>query len=480
MELSDYLAILQRRRSVLLRTFVLTVALVSVGAFFLPTRYDANAVLRLETISSGSVDFLDYELEYTDRLMNTYVEIAESGALQSDLVERLGNAAPPVSVTIRPETELLDVSVEADTPQAAVDTANTFAQLLMEQEAESVSSGRENVNLYIEQQLTALLTQITDLEEATAGVANESTRLQLLRERYETLAQQLESSQVSAALRRPPALSLVSAANVEASSASGNTLALLIPLGILLGLVGGVGLAFLSENLDPTLYSRSQIEGFGNAPILAAVPDRGRPKEWLVTKVEDAKAFKQMLENISLLSCGEGACKVFAFSSAEARAGKSTVVANLAYVAARAGQKVLLIDANVASPKMHAVYHLNNEEGFANLVSGEAPLHPALIQPTQVPSLSVLTSGSQELVRTPFGTNKQLERLAKLREHYDLILLDCPAILNVGSTVALAKHCDALLLVVARGHTQREELTLAQQRLDLAQVPARGVVLNYA
>ena len=206
----------------------------------------------------------------------------------------------------------------------------------------------------------------------------------------------------------------------------------------------------------------------------------GRAQKGLVDSAEDANVYRQLLENISLLGSAALPSKILAFSSAESQAGKSTIVANLGYVAAMSGHRVLIIDANLAAPTMHAIYQLNNDEGFANLIDDTPLRSKSLIQATQVPTLSVLTSGSQKLVRTPFGTGRQLERLAKLREHYDLLLLDCPPILEVGSTLSLAKHCDALMLVVARGRTQREDLALARQRLDLAQIQASGVVLNYA
>jgi capsular polysaccharide biosynthesis protein len=113
MELNDYLAIVWRRRWIIAITTVVTVIVVAIGSFIMPPVYWTSTTLRVGTALSRSPGHLQFEINYTDRLMNTYAKVIISDALLGELTQRLGIDKPPkISTEVIANTELMRIIVE--------------------------------------------------------------------------------------------------------------------------------------------------------------------------------------------------------------------------------------------------------------------------------------------------------------------------------------------------------------------------------
>jgi len=165
-------------------------------------------------------------------------------------------------------------------------------------------------------------------------------------------------------------------------------------------------------------------------------------------------------------------------TSAAAKDGKSTVVSNLAVVAAQAGNKVLLVDCDLRKPVQHKLFQLPNYTGLTTCIL--AQVEPEnVVQPTNVENLKVLTSGPippnpAELV------NAEWTRLmwAQLLSVYDYVFVDSPPVLEVADASILASQLDAVLLVLRFGVTRIETTRQVQEQLARANARVIGAVIN--
>jgi capsular polysaccharide biosynthesis protein len=132
MELRDYLSILWRRKWLIIFTVAIAVGVAATVSWLIKPQYLATVTIRISTARSGSAGYSQYNLDYSDRLMNTYANIITSRPLVIRLQQELHfSSIPPVGVAIIANTELMQVSVTAASPAAAAKAANTLAGLLI-------------------------------------------------------------------------------------------------------------------------------------------------------------------------------------------------------------------------------------------------------------------------------------------------------------------------------------------------------------
>ncbi len=158
--------------------------------------------------------------------------------------------------------------------------------------------------------------------------------------------------------------------------------------------------------------------------------------------------------------------------------GKSTITANLAYVLAQSGKRVIASSVDMRKPTLHRYFGLHNQRGLTTILAGQASIDECL-QATDTPNLQVLTSGPNppnpaELL----GSEHMRVIMDELQKKADIVLYDAPPVIAVTDAAVLAPIMDGVLLVINAGTVPRE---LAQRSKEqLVKVGARllGVVLN--
>lgn len=170
--------------------------------------------------------------------------------------------------------------------------------------------------------------------------------------------------------------------------------------------------------------------------------------------------------------------KTLMVSSSGPGEGKSTTTANLAVVFAQQGKKVLLVDSDMRKPTAHYTFNQVNAYGLTSVLTKEMTLEKA-IRETEDENLFIITSGPippnpAELL----GSQAMEQFLENAKEIFDVILFDTPPLLTVADSQILANKCDAAILVVSSGRTEREQMVKAKEILDSAQSKLLGVVLN--
>ena len=276
-------------------------------------------------------------------------------------------------------------------------------------------------------------------------------------------------------------------------------------LGVFLGLMGGVALAFFFEYLDKTVSRPEDVERYVHLPTLGIVPEfsisgqeseasfgdatngNGSPNgarphsKTLIPSLSPlslvAESYRSLQTSI-LLSQVEEPPRTILFASGCREEGKTTTTINTAIVFAQMEAKVLVIDADLRRSSCHKRLWLERAAGLTELLTGQRTLEE-VIKPTLMDNLFVITGGAippdpAKLV----GSRKMYEVLTRLREQFDYIFIDSPPLIAVSDAVRLSTMVDGVVLVVKGQETTRDGLKEACSRLRYARAKILGVVLN--
>jgi capsular exopolysaccharide synthesis family protein len=246
-----------------------------------------------------------------------------------------------------------------------------------------------------------------------------------------------------------------------------------LALAVTVGLILGVGIAFLRERLDDRLASREDFQERLGAPVLGVVPKnkglrRRRDTEITVGKYPKtpvAEAYRTIRANVQHLARDDD-LKTLLVTSPMVGDGKTTVSANLAVALAQTGKRVLAVSCDLHRPRLHSFFDLGNDVGLTTVLSGKTRLADALRAVGSEP-LGVLPSGpgaanAAELL----ASDKMAGLLTQLRETADFIILDMPPIIAVGDVLILAAKTDGVLMVADANSTTRDALVHARQQIE--------------
>ncbi len=487
MELAHYWAVISRRKGIILLTVLVAMAIALLASFLLPPSYTATATVRISSATTGQLFNQNYDLQYTDRLMNTYSKLAVSGPVLSQLAQSLGMPKPPaVSVDIPANTELMKISVEDGDPNRAAAAANLVANLLMQDFKAHYGQNATNAQTALTDQLNQAQ---NDLNQALAKyntlsanksadpaqVAAAKADLDAKQQAYTNLLSQADQARLAGATQGST-FSIVDPALPPIAPSRPNKV-LNLGLGALVGLIGGLGLAFLFENTDSTLFTPDQVAEVTGARILGRIPSvrmrRGVPTN---DNFPAEEAFLRLRTNLTQLD--HGAAQTLMVTSAQPAEGKSTIAVNLARALAQTGRSVVIVDADLRAPVLHRVFHLPNSQGLSTILQGRATLDE-VIQHSKLPRVFVLTSGP--IPNNPselLGSGEMTTLMQQLAHLFSVVVLDTPPLLPVTDAAVLAPAMDGVLLVVSAGQARREAVHAAAEQLQGMGVQTYGVVIN--
>jgi capsular exopolysaccharide synthesis family protein len=246
-----------------------------------------------------------------------------------------------------------------------------------------------------------------------------------------------------------------------------------------------VGLAFLFEYLDNRIRTPQEMKAYLDVPFLGMVPAVGNGKDGSTNPLVNGvgipanfgEAFKTVRTNV-LFSSAEAGLRTVVVTSAGPGEGKSIVAANLAIALAQAGQRVLLIDADMRRPRVHEIFGTDQEPGLSNVLTGNAKTNEA-IRKSATSGLWLLHSG--HIPPNPaelLGSRRYLDFIASLEEHFDWAIIDTPPVLVVADSSIAANHASGIVFVVASDKTNRHAAREAIEQLSAANARIIGSVLN--
>lgn len=331
------------------------------------------------------------------------------------------------------------------------------------------------------------------------------------RQLYDSLLQKSREADTATALRGSNAR-IVDPAEPPAIPAKPNFMWNTL-MGAMAGLLVGFGIIVTQESLDRSFKQPGDSSSHLNIPELGVIPERnlmgtygarrlGSPAvlaseevthktggsgvevvTWHDKSSVIAESFRSAVASI-LHSIENGTSpRVILVSSAIRGEGKTTIVSNLGITLAEINQKVLLIDGDMRKPRLNEVFNLPNDWGLSDLLRENSSLRDcpieALVKPTEMPEVSVLTSGpASENISNLLYSHRMLELLQRLRREFDVILIDTPPMLDIADARILGRLADAAILVFRAGQTSRDTALAAKQRLADDGIPVLGTILN--
>lgn len=208
----------------------------------------------------------------------------------------------------------------------------------------------------------------------------------------------------------------------------------------------------------------------------------------LLININPKSMFSESIKSIRTnlqFSAVDKELKVILSTSPEAGDGKSFITANLAAAYAQDGKKVLIIDCDLRRGRQHTIFNIMNptNAGYSNLIlnyKDEIKMSRYIVK-TDVKNIDLLPTGP--IPPNPIellSSKSNADLLEALREHYDIILLDCPPILGMSDTSILTKYSDANILVVSSGKTQVDMIEKAKKAFETANSKINGVIINRA
>ncbi len=276
-------------------------------------------------------------------------------------------------------------------------------------------------------------------------------------------------------------LSLMEPAETPAPPSTFSILLVYI-VGAMGGLVGGVGLAFLLENIDTRFHEEKQVEAVSSLPVLGRIPPvpfwQPRRKKLIAAEYPYNHAFQRLTANL-LTQARDNPFRILMITSPEPREGKSTLAANLAYNLAQSGKRVLLVDADLRRPTLHEYFGVPNAAGLGEVLLGAKTLDE-VAHSVYFPTLSLVTGGELPDQLEELLLNDEL--MSALREQmvrrYDFVIADSPAFLGVADSLVLSAWADALLMVVRLGRTRSAPLKATFEQLDYVRAKTIGLLIN--
>lgn len=429
MELTQYLAVARRWWWLFaLTTLIGGLTAYGVSKLVTPTYRSTATMLVVQQQDPGIVGLAD--LQASERLANTFTTLITLRPVLETAIAHGGLTLTPeelkkrLSVSSPPTTQLLEVTAEASTPEAASDIANLVAQTFIATNQSALSS-------------------------------------------------------------RPGIVSMVESAAAPLQPSEPNPVRNTL-LGAFLALAATAVIVVFVEYMDDTVKNDEAVAQLTGLPVVGHVAQfarPGKPADLLRAGVDphsrEAEAYRSIRTNVGYSMGSHSGVKRLLITSPGPAEGKSTTAANLAVVFGLAGSRVALIDADLRRPIQHRIFGIPNTSGLTNLLVNTGVDIEQAIQRTAYASVWLLPSGPipanpSELL----GSGRMNDLLAVLERRFDILILDAPPTLTVTDPAVLSSMMSASVVVVQQGKTRSNELKTAVQHLAVAGRPIAGVIIN--
>jgi capsular exopolysaccharide synthesis family protein len=424
---------------------------------------------QLESLRRGS-NALD---SFPAILSNTYIQqqkadLAQLQSQYTQLSEKLGDRHPEM-IKVRSAIQLAEAKLDGEVAKVVQSVRNEYLAAL----------AKENslINALTQQKAEAQAMNRKSIDDSVLERDVQSSK-----QIYDSLLQRAKETGVSTELRT---------SNIRIVDRAEQPRAPIQPrkmLSLLLALTGGFGLslvlAFFFEYLDSSLKSPDEIRAYLGLPTLGMVPALN-PKTWKGREPlinagvppNFAEAFRAMRTNV-LFSVADDGPRSLVITSTGPGEGKSIVAANLAIGFAQAGQRVILIDADMRRPRVHEIFAKKQEPGLSNFLVGHTVASSA-IRKSPVPGLWLLTAGRippnpAELI----GSQRFKKFIELLGQYFDSIVIDSPPIMAVTDPALAANAATGIVFVVGAEMTSRHAARTAIEQLDKGRSHFVGAVLN--
>ena len=480
MTLRDYWRVVARRKWLVILSLVLAVG-TALGLSLAQTPiYAASSEVLVQPRSSGSL--FDVETgtlsSSSARTIETEIQVVEGETVRARVQEDLGleELPPPADASAVGDTDVIEVSVRNEVAATARALADAYALAYIEVRREQSVNELLAASGEVQEKVTELQAQIDALPD-------DDPRASALVAQQANFEQMLDQLQVDAALRTGGA-SIIAPAELPTDPVEPEPERAAMLAGVV-GLLVGLGAAFLVDYLDASVKREEDLARLTTLPVLATVPVDKPPDDQpiSVSQPDDyaVETYRGLRTNLQFLGL-DRSLRVIQCTSSIAGEGKTTTATNLAVVLARAGHRVVVVDADLRRPRLHKVFPVEPMPGLTDVLLGESV--DRVVRSSGLGDgavLDVVPCGDVPPNPSELLSNQRARLLlTELSGRYDYVVVDSAPILPVADSVALANAVDGVVLVVQVGRVTSANVVDSLERLQRVNAPVVGLVLNQA
>lgn len=484
----------QRKWSIAAVTLIVVGLALSISAQQVPVYESTSGVL------VRSVDFDPSSSTASAPNLATEVNLAESTAVAEVAAELLGGdlslskLVAGLTVDFPPETEILTFAYQDSDPAVAQKRAQTFAEAYLEYRRRTITNALSSSAQSLKDEIKVLVEREHSLERQLEAISDTDPRRSSLEAQLSLVQGVLLQTQLDqlSLQGRVNVGSIVDPAVLPTSPVSPNHVAN-ASFALIAGLALGIGLAFLRDKLSGRLRTVPEIEFMAGTGVLGTIPQIptwNKKKIPLVVTRSDwrspaAEAYRILRTNLLSLAANQDVRSVLV-SSPRPGEGKTATVANLGFVLAGAGKRVILVSADLRRPRLDQFFDLHSRMGLTDVLMGKTDnLEQALfpVQPTAGASgtewLKVMPSGSSIEDPAELLSRGAMQTLLKdLEQRADLVLIDTPPLLPVTDALVIAPMVSGALIVLGPRSVTSGVISSVRQQLAKVGANTLGLVLN--
>ncbi len=508
----DYLQLLKDWRRIVL--------LVAVGAFvfgiflsfLLQENYRAQAAVEIRVVenqaenwnslysgSSSSVRPSSFQYLNTQAAILSGRENLYRVVDQLDLTKRwqkenrqqaLLGLSRKTEIRLRPHTRIIDIVVEATTPEEAAGIANTIA-------ANYVKKKEIERKEHSQMVLSSLRNQFEQQQRKIREIESELTKISLQENQpgrtyaTEKLTRSLQSERGVLLLieedfrnARVKSLATVSPVRIHENAESATRISSMDAWII----VPAVGLSLLLSGFGIALWSGKKLvwkkdvfsvieKNLNTAPATLVPHDAGILITDRPPYGHRAEPYRDLRTRFERRYCDEYS-RLICVVAPERGEGGAEASINLASVFADAGHTVLLIDADMRQPSLHEVFHAAHHPGLSDYLSGEMRIEETVVK-AAYPNLWFIPSGPRHVDPCRLLTCKRMDDLVMdMKSRFDYVFIHSPAMDKCSDATALVGCADDTLLVAIHGKHHKHELARAKKLIEAAGGNFSGLVLT--
>ena len=257
---------------------------------------------------------------------------------------------------------------------------------------------------------------------------------------------------------------------------------LIILTGIFLGLLFAIGLALLRSFLDDRVKYEEDITKESDIPLIGTIPhikDEDNDKVIVSSSPKSiiAEAFRNIRTNINFILKSNNS-HIIAVTSTIGNEGKTTICSNLAGIMAMSGKKTIILNVDMRKPTLHHKFNISNDRGMSTLLSYNNTLSE-VIQSTEYENIDVIPSGPKPPNPSELIQDEFMEKvLMKLKEVYDVVIVDTPPVGLVTDARMLIHLADITIYVVRAEFSKKAFLKNLEKISIFKNVKGLGVLLN--
>ena len=485
MQLGDYTGVLRRRW-----WLIIVVAILGTlgGVGYLKTAhkvYTATSAVYV-TATSATVNQLANGRTSGAVNLDTEAQVVQSAAVAQAAAKlmhtptNLQQLIKRVSVTVPANSQVLSISCEGSSAVGAASCAQSFAQAYLAYNSASTTGS-------INSQISALQSRISDLESASAKLTVEAAALPDNSSQRASDEEQLNSdnsqlsslnSQVAAlttGLVNPSGGSIISNASPPLSATSPKP-ALIIPSGLLVGLLIGLVLAYIVDRRDRRIRGPRDVAKL-SVPVLMSLPPRKSKPELAIasSRSQVGRDFSE-LAHIVTGSLGSGS-HVILVSGSSAGHGASLVAANLAVALSRSQPDVTLVCADLEGSVVPEMVGVLPGRGLTDVLAGDMPASGVRRHPAAAPRLTVITPGSAGAGAEDLQQDAVEQLLNGLRSEARWVIVETAPVTSGPDVYTFAHIADAAILVAETPRTRSDQVLESVEHLDRMGATVLGTVL---